>query len=62
LHARVDGRATHRPSAHDLGETVEQQASRRASAFGSVARVVVDVDERAPEEVVAEIVAGLQRA
>jgi shikimate kinase len=60
LHARVDGRAAHRPSAHDLGETVEQQAARRAAAFGSVARVVVDVDDRQPAAIVEEITAALQ--
>jgi shikimate kinase len=61
LQARVRGHRGHRPSAADLGETLEQQSQRRAGAFAAAASRIVDVDGRTPDDVVDEITAD-QRA
>jgi shikimate kinase len=47
---------SHRPRASVLGETLAEQAARRAEALALVASTVIDVDGRTPEALVAEII------
>jgi shikimate kinase len=61
LAARLVGHRGHRPTAQELGETLAEQARRRAAALASVARVVVDVDGRAVDEIVRAVLDGLGR-
>jgi shikimate kinase len=60
LQERLRGHRGHRPTAQELGETLTEQAPRRAAALEGVARVIVDVDGRAVDDIVRAVLAGLR--
>jgi shikimate kinase len=49
---------SHRPRAAALGESIAEQAARRAASFGAVADQVLDVDGRSPADLVAAILSA----
>jgi shikimate kinase len=60
LAERVKGQ-THRPLDERAAPQLAEQMRRRAAHFAEVADVVVDEGDRAPEELVAELLADLTR-